>query len=114
MSIARRNDLIAPNDGHEPAATGEPLSMALMRDNALRSLQKARAAAAEQGDGALPLPVPGPEDVSIAQALEAAFLHLEALKQRASAAGETTDPLDWSEVMNAPDASAAARALSKR
>lgn len=78
----------------------DALSMALVRDNARRSLERTRDEIAAPGDNnrSLPLPVPGPEEVTIRQALEAAFLQLEDLKRRSDAAsGDDVDPLDWSE-----------------
>lgn len=80
--------------------TDDALSMALMRDNARRSLERTRDEIAAPGDHnrSLPLPVPGPEEVTIRQALEAAFLHLEDLRRRSDAASaDDIDPLDWSE-----------------
>ena len=76
----------------------DALSLSLMRDIALQSLEKVRAEAAEPSDGgrSLPLPMAGVEDVTIGQALQAAFLQLEALKRQAS--GEAVvDALDWSD-----------------
>lgn len=100
MSIARQTAPILDSSNDEPHHSQTAVSLQLMRDNARRSLEQTRAAIAAPGDNGLsvPLPMPGPEDVSIKQALEAAFLHLEALKKRADAGGDNgCDPLDWSE-----------------
>lgn len=93
---------ISALDGHddEPSGSQGSLSLALMRDAARRSLTNTRDAIAAPGDDgrSVPLPVPGVADVTIGQALEAAFLHLETLKQQAGGAvGSDVDPLDWSE-----------------
>lgn len=76
------------------------LSLALVRDNARRSLVRTRDRMTAPGaDGRqIPLPVPGIAEVTIGQAFEAAFLHLETLKRDADLATEgDVNPLDWSE-----------------
>lgn len=115
MSFDRKPERVDHQIGHTSADANEPLSLALMRDTAMRSLQFTRTAAAETGSNALPLPVPGPDQVTIGQALEAAFLQLEALKARASSADLVDgDALDWSEELISPDVEVAARSLSRR
>ena len=95
-----RQDIAAHASVDEPLSSDDALSLALMRDNARRSLAETREAMSERGDDgrSVPLPVPGIEDVTIGQALEAAFLQLEALKREAAGVtAEDIDPLDWHE-----------------
>ena len=93
-----RQDIAEPQAAEEPLGSDDALSLALMRDNARRSLARTRDAMAERGDDgrSVPLPVPGLEVVSIGQALEAAFLHLETLRRTAEGTDDV-DPLDWHE-----------------
>ena len=102
MAKIDQSDFDAPQHNssteHVEPSRQDVLSLALMRDIALQSLEKVRAEAADPVDAgrSLPLPVAGAEDVTIGQALQAAFLQLETLKRQAS--GDTkSDALDWSD-----------------
>ncbi len=93
-----RLDIAAPVSVDEPLGSDDALSLALMRDNARLSLAKTRDAMSERGDDgrSVPLPIPAIEDVTIGQALEAAFLQLETLR-RSAEGSDDVDPLDWHE-----------------
>ncbi len=114
---AKKDAAVAMVERNSPQQYDADLSRALMRDIAHQSLERGRAAAADPADAgrSLPLPLPAAADVTIAQALEAAFLYLAAVKKRASGADISTgDPLDWSEELLEPTAHIAAHALAKR
>ena len=93
-----RTDIAAPASADEPLGSDDAMSLALMRENARLSLAKTRDAMSECGDGgrSVPLPVPGIGEVTIGQALEAAFLQLETLR-RSAEGSDDVDPLDWHE-----------------